>query len=278
MRRVTERTIAAMHARGHLAVAAALLLTACSSAPDASEPDPSGTGTPPSSSAATDPVGDATSPLDAEPLGTYEAAEPTSSIGCLDEGFTYLAVPDDSRAFALQTGEGEVGIVLGHQSNAYPCQWAPEALRLADAGYAVIIPNLQLREALGSMLTAEQHLRAEGAEEVVLVGASMGGLFAIAAAATVETPPVGVIALSPPVAYRRVDAHDAAAQVEAPVLIEVGTRDGDLPERAAEIAALLPAPPQLLELDAGEHGVPLLEHTEAREAFDAFLAEVAPVG
>lgn len=268
-----------MDARGALGVAAVLLLTACSSA----QPQPQPTATPPATTSASASAEGAAAtaepdPLDVAPLGVYEPAEPASHVPCLEDGFQHLAIAGEPRAAALVMGEGPVGIVLGHQSNAFVCQWAPEAQRLAAMGYAVILPNLQVDEALAAMLAAEQHLRAAGAEEVVLAGASLGGLLAIASAAIVDDPPAGVIAFAPPTAYRGWDTHDFAPHVEAPVLLEVGTGDADLPEQAAAIADLLPAPPQLLEIEAEEHGVPLLEHAEARAAFDAFLADVAPTG
>lgn len=258
-----------MDARGALVVAALLLLTGCSSALPQPTPTPAPTEASPSPSPSP-------APLDAASLGAYEPAAPSSSLPCLDERFEHLAVATEPRATALVTGDGAVGVVLGHQSNAYLCQWAPEAERLAGLGYRVIIPNLQLTDPLGAMLAAEQRLRAEGVDEVVLAGASMGGLLAIAAAAVVDEAPAAVIALAPPLAYRGTDARDFAPHVEAALLIEVGSGDGSLPEQAIDIAALLPSPPQLVEIDAIDHGVPLLEHAAARDAFDAFLAEQAP--
>ncbi|GEK80341.1 alpha/beta hydrolase [Agrococcus baldri] len=259
-----------MRVRGVAAVAAVLLLTACSSAP----PQPPGTADPAVATAVTA----SPSPLDAEPLGVYEPAEPAAHVPCLDEGFEHLAIADEPRASALVAGEGDVGIVLGHQSDSFLCQWAPEALRLAERGYAVIVPNLQIDDALGAMLAAEHHLRAAGADEVVIAGASLGGRLAIAAAAVVDEQPAGVIALAAPAGCLRWDARDFAPHVTAPVLLEVGSRDADLPERATEIAAMLPAPPQLLEVDADVHGVPQLEHAAAREAFDAILERAAGTG
>lgn len=264
-----------MDARGALVVAAVLLLTGCSSAQPEPQPEPTAATSAPAPAEGAAPSAEP-DPLDVEPLGAYEPAEPASHVPCLEDGFEHLAIAGEPRAAALTMGDGPIGIVLGHQSDAFLCQWAPEAQRLAAMGYAVILPNLQVDEALAAMLAAERHLRDAGAEEVVLAGASLGGLLAIASAAVVDEPPAGVIALAPPVAYRGWDTRDFAPHVDAPVLLMVGTGDADLPEQAAVIADLLPAPPQLLGVEADVHGVPLLEHAAAREAFDAFLA--APTG
>lgn len=286
-----------MRMRGALAVAAMLLLAGCSSTPapggsPQSEPaqSESGQSQPGQSEPATisgAAESGAAGPLEVEPLRAYEPAEPASPLPCSD-GFRHLAIADDPRAVALEIGDSDgdsdsdadnrIGIVLGHQSNEYVCQWEAEARRLAELGYTVIIPTLHLSDPLAAMLAAEQRLRSEGATEVVLAGASMGGLLAIAAAAVVDEAPAGVIALAPPLAYGGVDLHDFAPHLDAPVLLQVGSDDADLPEQAAEIAGLLPTPPGLTTVDTAEHGVPLLEHADARTAWDAFLADVASLG
>lgn len=280
--------VTAARTRGSMFVAvcaaAALLVSGCSGT-SGPQPTPDATSAPsmPSASAPTTdsaaetaaPV-ETAAPIEAEPLGVFAEAEPESQVPCLDEGFTHLAIEGEHGASAVTVGEGAVGIVLGHQSDGSMCQWADEAVLLAERGYAVILPSLRLRDQVGAFLAAEQWLRAGGAIEVVLAGPSMGGTIAIAAAAAAEVAPAAVIAVSSPAALGRLDAAAGAPRVDAPTLLLAGSNDRDYAAQAAELEAALGGEVTLRVFDSGAHGVQLVDMPEAQGAIDDFLAAHAP--
>lgn len=252
-----------------IGVAVLLLVTSCSGIPQSQLTSSASPSPAPSTTAAA-------APPDVAALGIFAPAEPTGSVPCLDDGFEFLAIPGEDRSGAITIGEGTVGIVLGHQSDGRVCQWADEAVQLADLGYTVILPALNVTEQLPTFLAAEQWLRAEGATDVVLAGASMGGTLAIASAGAVDEPPLAVIAISAPASFNGTDALAFAPQITSPVLLLAGSRDRDFGQQAAELEAALAGETDLQVLDSGAHGVRLLEEPAAHAAFDAFLAEHTP--
>ena len=81
-------------------------------------------------------------------------------------------------------GTGKVGLVLAHQSDGNYCQWDPFVKHFVDQGYRALefdfsgfgrSPQRQDATVGGDVVAAANFLRARGASEIVLIGASLGG-------------------------------------------------------------------------------------------------------
>ncbi|MGN0062910.1 MAG: alpha/beta hydrolase, partial [Nocardioides sp.] len=112
---------------------------------------------------------------------------------------------------------------------------------------------------------------------VVLLGASMGGTFVLAAAPEIE--PDAVIALSPPEEHDGVDALGPIATIDAPVLLAAGAGDTTYRDAVKALAARAPTGTETViepGIEPGiDHGVKLLEHRgKVRRAVDRMLAGV----
>jgi pimeloyl-ACP methyl ester carboxylesterase len=158
-------------------------------------------------------------------------------------------------------GQGRTGVVLGHQAGSDLCEWMPRARALARSGRQVLAfdfgPSGHIKQ---DMLAAAAELRRRGVTRMVLVGSSMGGTAAIAAAAEITPPVAGVVSLSGPEEYRGADAATAAPKLRVPVLFVVAHDD---PPFADDARALYKAVPghdkRLVVLQGGGHGTSLLE-------------------
>lgn len=187
---------------------AALFLTGCTSAP--SEPEVAQVRTP------------------------AEACH-TPALG--DTGF-WIEV-DGDRFEAGAVGDGSTVVVLVHQSGANYCGWARFVTVLRENGIRPVLLNL-----CGSGETecaSEEHLvdtgakavigaaewaRADGAERVVVAGASLGGIVAIAAAGSDDEGVIdAVVDLSGPIAFEGASSSDFAPGVSVPLYFAVSPTD-----------------------------------------------------
>jgi pimeloyl-ACP methyl ester carboxylesterase len=187
-------------------------------------------------------------------------------------------------------GMGKVGVVLAHQAQATLCDWAAYGRKLAGRGYRALAFDLS---GTGSSENASNDLhldvdaavaflRGEGVDDVVLIGASIGGTGVLAAAAEIRPPVAGVISISAPRSWMRTNALGAAAKLSVPVLYVVGEHDGRFTEDTWELWGATPAAYRsLVVVDRPGHGVSLVKGEEgARKAvraeMDAFIARIAP--
>jgi pimeloyl-ACP methyl ester carboxylesterase len=190
-------------------------------------------------------------------------------------------------------GAGRTGLVFAHQSGGNRCQWATYAVEAANAGYRALVfdfagsgdsPAGVANDA--AVIAAAAYLRAQGAQTVVLVGASMGGTAVLAAAPRITPPVAGVISLSGPAVFQGVDAHAAVGGLAVPVLYAACQNDTGFAEDAATLYAATPTghPRTLLVVPGcASHGVQLVdpanqpEAGSVRAAIHDFLAAHAPV-
>ena len=197
---------------------------------------------------------------------------------CEPEGSTWLDAEGlgTEEADVLALGEGEVGVVLLHQNDGRACAWVPVAEELVAEGYAVRVPVMEPGHWPQPLIaSAVEHLRGEGAGRVAVVGASMGGTYAIVGAAESATPPDLVVSVSGPGFYRGVDPVEAVGQLDRPVLLLAAEDDGALADAAREIAGA--APEADLEILPGSaHGIDLLEEDPA--AFELVRDALAGLG
>ena len=118
---------------------------------------------------------------------------------------------------------------------------------------------------------AAKEARALGARKVFLVGASIGGSAALAAAAATRPPVAGVVSVSG--AADLVGALDAAKRLTVPVLYLAGRFDPQFAADARRLYATTAARDRKLDIiGRGEHGTELVDASpKARSAIESFL-------
>ena len=181
---------------------------------------------PPGSSAATAAAGQAAAPA------LVEACPSTSGVRARPMWFK---ASDGVRLYGIEAGTGRTAVVLAHEGGADLCGWLPYARTLQAAGLRVFAfdfrgyglserpPSADL--ALGRDLAgAVARVRADGADKVFLMGASMGGAAVVQNSAGIDV--AGRISLSGTRLWSGYGVNDPASvrRVRAPFLY-VGTRD-----------------------------------------------------
>jgi pimeloyl-ACP methyl ester carboxylesterase len=126
----------------------------------------------------------ATSTTTATPCGEEDAEAVT------------LTTQDGTELNAVLVGDGEVGVVLGHQLRSDFCSWVPFAKQLVERHMRARAINFASTSPDDDMVAGSRELRRRGAKRIILVGASMGGTAALVAAAKIDV--AGVAALSAP--------------------------------------------------------------------------------
>jgi pimeloyl-ACP methyl ester carboxylesterase len=198
----------------------------------------------------------------------------------------------DGRLF----GEGSTGIVLAHMRPADQRSWYAFARRLADQGYLVLTfdfrgycpggdggcssGELEISELWRDVVAAADLVRTEGATNVALVGASMGGTASLVAAAAGGTDPEVVVTLSAPMSIEGLVVDPALLQqVSANKLFIAGVGDAAAADDADELYAISPPPKRIDIVPADDHGTDLLtgpRGEEVRRTIETYLAQFAP--
>lgn len=213
--------------------------------------------------------------------GTGDTSEPAPSSRsaeappCLLEGAEAVAIgPEDDPTLVAWTGTGTDAVVLAPQVGGGPCQWADQMARLADEGYLVASFSWSRGDSRASLLGAVDAVRAAGARQVALVGASKGGTYAAGLAG--EADAVAVVALGPPADLDGVDARPDASGYDGPLLVVASTNDGDVAVGSSRWVARPDDPSTFLELPGGAHGVALFtsaHRQQVQDAMDEVLAQ-----
>jgi pimeloyl-ACP methyl ester carboxylesterase len=205
------------------------------------------------------------------------AAAPAKA--CLEGGEQAFSFPAaDGTTTGVVLGQGRTGVVLGHQAGSDLCEWLPRARALAKQGRQVLAFDFGPSADIGKdMVAAAAELRRRGVTRMVLVGSSMGGTAAIAAAAEITPPVAGVVSLSGPEEYQGADAASAAPRLRVPVLFIVAADDPPFDDDARALYQAVPGhDKRLVVLEGGGHGTSLLEFGDqavrVRAELDRFLA------
>ena len=159
--------------------------------------------------------------------------------------------------------DGSGSMVLAHMRGADRSTWEPFAELAAGDGFRVL--TFDFRGYGGSdgerdtlldvdLTAAVEHLQREGAERIVVVGASMGGTATINVASRLDL--AGAASLSAPAEFQGLPALDVAADVEEPLLLIVAEDDQPYAGAAESISQVAPDN-QLEVLDGGAHGTNL---------------------
>jgi len=152
----------------------------------------------------------------------------------------WLRATDGVRLYAVDSGTGDVGVVLLHESPGDLCGWLPFMADLTHAGIRALAFDFRGfgdsgRPPSGTLAfdrdvrAAVYRLGAEGVRKVFLVGASFGGAAALTYAPSL--PLAGVVSLSGEAALPRsgLDALAAVPHLHAPLLIVGSRQDRYLP-------------------------------------------------
>jgi pimeloyl-ACP methyl ester carboxylesterase len=197
----------------------------------------------------------------------------SAGVDCLSEENQKKLVQYSADGLAYATGQGDTAVVLLHQSDGGLCQWTPYADGLTAVGLRGFAVDIKGPTRVEDTVAAVEYLRSQGAKKVYLVGASMGGTTALAAAA--KTTVDGVISLSAPSIYSGMDAATAVKSITVPVLFAAGEYDGSFGTDAQELyAACASKQKRLILLPSGSHGVSLLS-SGMKDAFYSFLKDPA---
>lgn len=197
-----------------------------------------------------------------------------------------LAAPEGITLNSVWLGSGTTTAVLLHQTDGNGlCGFAFFGDYLAQRGIRVVLVDIcgygqsYCMAAAGADDPAEQvrtvtdAARAAGAKRVVLVGASMGGSFAVTAAQASRAD--AIVDLSGPAAFGGVcDIARDAANVTMPALFAFASTD---PQDQADVRKALPMMPSkqktFRRFDTG-HGYELLRDLSSGD-FSPFAQEVA---
>lgn len=206
-------------------------------------------------------------------------------IGGAIDTVSYKA-SDGTRLEGVTLGQGRVGILLGHQVNSNVCEWFPFARTLAEQGFRVLAFDFRGngssypvggdpgRLDLDIPAGVEQLMRL-GAEEVVVIGASMGGTAAVVAGASPIDGLAGVISMSGPGVFADLDAGAAARKLDVPVLYLAGRADGTFASEARRMYQKTRSPDkELMIVPGASHGSLMLlppEEPGVRKAILSFI-------
>ncbi len=203
---------------------------------------------------------------------TSRATSTTTAPPCGEEDAeaVTLTTRDGAELNAVLVGDGEVGVVLGHQLRSDYCSWVPFAKQLAERHMRALAINFVSTSPDEDMVAGSRELRRRGAKRIILVGASMGGTAALVAAAKIDV--AGVAALSAPREFSGLDALPSVRRIETRALFLVGRQDESFARDARGLYRAMKSRNKALVVTAGsEHGTDLLQDPKAERALLDFL-------
>ena len=184
-------------------------------------------------------------------------------------------------------GEGSVGVVLSHMFPTGQQSWHPFAQTLADNGYLALAYDFrgygksggekQVDQIDRDVTAAVSFLREQGAQRIVLIGASMGGTASAHVAASIGAD--GLVVLSSPQAFQglAVTADDLGL-LSAPSLW-IGSRS-DAATADVEAMHASANPPKTLHVYEGNaHGTYIFDTADGADLTERlidFLVNTVP--
>lgn len=166
-------------------------------------------------------------------------------------------------------GTGDVTAVVTYETFRDVCTWLPLAKRLAAAGHQVLLYDQVIGEGSEQINEMVKLARQRGAQQIVLVGGSLGGEESIAAAAVIKPPVNAVVALAPASI-----SGEEAASLEVPFLQIVARGDVQFADSARknEAAATKSPDHRLLIVGGSEHASLMFGGKAAKQVLDAVVA------
>lgn len=178
-------------------------------------------------------------------VGVPKEPPPALATRCASTGedveakVVWFRASDGTLLDGAALGDGDVAVVLAHESPSDLCPWLPYAKTLAARGFLAFAFDFR---GMGSsrnsksfddqgrfdrdIEAAAAEVRHLGAKKVFLVGASVGGAAALTAAPSVSPEPAGVISLSGETYLSKtLDTMKQAPRMRAPLLLLVSRHD-----------------------------------------------------
>lgn len=228
---------------------------------------------------------------------TPQAVQSTSPYdGCVRPGqgtIVTMTASDGQRIKGALLGTGTAGVVLGHQGNRNLCSWLEFAGDLAGRGYQALA--IDFRGYGGSTLrggatkqtasdkdigAAVGELRRRGATKIVIIGASLGAIGGVVAAADIQPLVQGVVQISGPRSCCGLDAGSANALLRVPILFVVTKGDAEVYEPIKQMYEETGSKEKkLVEYDGIDHGTGILDGANGdklRAELIAFVTKYAP--
>jgi pimeloyl-ACP methyl ester carboxylesterase len=252
--------------------AAALVVVAV---PTACGDDDAGQGAIPETTRSTTTSTSTSTTAPAGPCGVDDATDITFSAG-----------RDGAMLHGVLVGQGPTAIVLAHQSDDDACVWSFYVPTLMASGRQILAFDFNdhgSSDRVGDgridldLLAAVAEARSRGATRVVVIGASMGGTAALAAAGTPNSGIDGAVSLSAVSAWLRTNAESNAAAISIPVLFAASQNDGSTAQTAQTVSqACGCAYPEVLIFGGSRHGTRLLtegpDSASLQAAIDQLIA------
>jgi dienelactone hydrolase len=141
------------------------------------------------------------------------------------DGVQVEAYVSSPKAGKRVSSSGTVGIVIVHQSGQTLCESMSWAEVFSGAGYLALAPTVGEYQQVADVEASVAYLRAHGAKQVVLLGASMGGTTVLQVAAQLTPPVQAVVSVSGPSVYSPMDVLDIVPQLKVPVFYSAGAKD-----------------------------------------------------
>jgi len=214
-------------------------------------------------------------PPEVDPLTAFISEGDAKALG-VDE-IVRFRTEDSEDLWGSVFGSGEIAVILTHMRGRDQTSWFPFARFIAESGYKVFtfdfrgygkstgIKDTRMDRDLEAAIA---YMRAKGAQQVVLIGASMGGTAVIELAS--ESQVQGVAALSPPAEFGRINALTAVESMVIPLLLIVSENDYQYYSDARKIESAAAAT-QFLVVEGQQHGTNMIaEHRN--EIFANLLA------
>jgi alpha-beta hydrolase superfamily lysophospholipase len=203
----------------------------------------------------------------------------------VDANRLWFRASDGALLDGAEVGDGDVGVVLAHESESDLCPWLPFAKTLADKGYRALAfdfrgngssPPQYAAKATRYNLdvkAASDELRRLGAKKVFLAGASIGGAAVMAASPSVDPQPAGVLSFSGE--PELLDAMGSAPTTKAPLLVMLARNDGytSVASERRFVRAAASPDKRLVVYPADWHGWDLLYHAPYKARVNALVLD-----
>jgi pimeloyl-ACP methyl ester carboxylesterase len=161
-----------------------------------------------------------------------------------------ISTPDGETLEATVAGDGPLGVVIAHGSNATRENWYDAGGQIAASGdFTVVMLNLRGYEGSTGTKRSNQDIdilaaldwlnTQDGIESVSLIGSSMGATSVLDAAGDRPGDVRSVVALSPPQQSASMDAIGAVPNLSMPVMLLVAEGDTSFVASTTAIADAL---------------------------------------
>ena len=169
----------------------------------------------------------------------------------------YLSSPAAGKQVA---SSGPVGIVIVHQSQQTLCESMSWAVMFSDAGYLALAPTVAEYQQVADVEASVTYLRAHGAKQVVMLGASMGGTAVLQAAGSIKPAVQAVVSVSGPSIYSPMDALLTVPTLTVPVFYSAGAQDTEFATDETNLYNTTTEQDKTLDIvpNSSDHGFALL--------------------